>query len=156
MKRIRIVGCGSLAAGDDRLGLLAARLLRASLPPEVEVIEDATGGADPERWCAGAEVLVIVDAAEAGPGFPAGSFLRLEYPREKARLQNLTVRDTHGLSPAYALRLAENLGLLPPEVIVYALAGERFDPASPPSELWEQALAPAVEAIRCEVLARLR
>lgn len=119
------------------------------------MIEDVTGGADLERWCAGVEVLVIVDAAQAGPGFPAGSFLRLEYPREKARLQNVAVRDTHGFSPAYALRLAENLGLLPPEVIVYALAGERFAPASPPAQLWEHALNPAVEAIRRGVFARL-
>ena len=154
--RARVVGCGSPDGGDDQAGLLAAGALRISLPPEVDVQQDLAGGGNICSWCEDADLFVILDAAAASPDFPVGAWRRIDYRSEPRALQNLQMPSTHALGVAGALQLAERIGILPPEVIVYAIAAERFELGSDPSEPVRRAIDEVVRTAAAEILARLR
>jgi hydrogenase maturation protease len=156
MKRIRIIGCGSPDGEDDRAGLLAAEALRATLPPEIDVRQDPAGGVNIYAWCENVDLLVILDAAVAESGFPVGSFRRIDYLAQPNVLQRMQMLSTHVVSVTGALQLAEGIGILPPVVIVYAIAAERFNLGDRLSEPLRQAIDDVVQSAAGWVLAWLR
>lgn len=151
MKRIRIVGCGARDRGDDEAGLLAAEALRNLVPPQIEVLQDVAGGANLLDWCREVDTLLLIDAALATAQFPVGTSLRIAYPRERQLLANTGIRGTHALSLADALRLAETLGQLPGDVILFLLAGDQFQPGTSLAGALHQPLARLVAQIHQEV-----
>jgi len=84
MSRVVVVGIGNVLNGDDGLGPYAVRLLEAAweLPPEVEVVDAGTPGADLLALLDGCRAAVIVDAVSArgAPGelrrYDRGEILR--------------------------------------------------------------------------------
>lgn len=65
----------------------------------------------------GCQWLGIVDACRSG--LPPGSVLRMTWPDE--RLDTCTAGSTHALSLNNILQLAQTLGRLPGEVVIYAV-----------------------------------
>jgi hydrogenase maturation protease len=102
-----LIGVGNGWRGDDGAGLAVARRVRELAPTGVEVREvegDAT--ALVEAW-AGAEHVVLVDAAQSGAA--AGTVQRFD-----ARTQPLPVRSlrssTHAFGVSDAVELSRSLG----------------------------------------------
>lgn len=140
-----IIGVGNRWRGDDGLGLVVAERLAAGRPLPGVVVrrEDASGLADAWR---GADVAVVVDAMASSD--PPGTIRRFEVgdapvPRDTLRCS------THGFGVAEAIELARSLGRLPSRLIVYGVAGERFDHGSDLSE----PVARAVDEVIARILA---
>jgi hydrogenase maturation protease len=72
----------------------------------------------------GCGTLILIDALVC-PDAP-GTIHRLDWP--DLRLEALHPGTTHQLRPVQTLRLAATLGLLPPRVVIWAVAGACFDP----------------------------
>ena len=69
MRRVVVVACGNLDAGDDAAGIVAVREARAELEalPGVHVVEGAVGP-DLADLLADAEAAVVVDAVRTPGG----------------------------------------------------------------------------------------
>lgn len=72
MPRIGLVGIGNVLMGDDALGPYALKLVEAryELPPEVELLELGTPGADLALHLDGLDAAVVIDtvALRGAPG----------------------------------------------------------------------------------------
>jgi hydrogenase maturation protease len=67
MKKIKVIGCGSLLMGDDAVGCVVAReLLEENLPENVEVVEAGTPGLNLLCLMEPGERVIIVDAVVTG------------------------------------------------------------------------------------------
>lgn len=67
MGRKLVVGIGNLLLKDEGVGVHVIRALeKRSLPPDVELIDGGTAGADLLPYLSGAEKIIIVDALRAG------------------------------------------------------------------------------------------
>jgi hydrogenase maturation protease len=66
MARIGVLGIGNVLMGDDALGPYVVKLLEAryELPPEVEVLELGTPGADLSLHLDGLDAAVVVDTVK--------------------------------------------------------------------------------------------
>jgi hydrogenase maturation protease len=91
--------------------------------------------------------LIVIDAL-ANADSP-GSVVELFWHDE--RLANLRPGSTHDLGPAAALRLADALGLLPPNVIVFGISVTDFVPSQSLSQSAAQAACKLVERLRDEL-----
>lgn len=131
--RILIVGIGRPQSGDDSAGLLAAGLLAGRLAGTARVVADASGGWNALLSPDPPDLLVVVDAAEATDGLPAGEFCRLRYPEDAGALDACRTCDMHSAGPAALLGLAAALGNGAGETWVYALGSEQFAPETNPS-----------------------
>jgi hydrogenase maturation protease len=71
MSRIGLLGIGNVLMGDDALGPYAVKLLEAryELPPEVELRELGTPGADLALHLDGLDAVVVIDTVKL-PGAP--------------------------------------------------------------------------------------
>jgi hydrogenase maturation protease len=149
-----VVGIGNPDRGDDGVGPLVARELRARqrsglLSPDVSII-DRTGDALAliDDW-AGREAVILVDAAERCGA--AGEIHRIDLLRDVLSPE-LSLSSTHAFGVAEAVGLAETLGLLPAHVIAYAIEGANFAPGAPVSPK----VAAAVADVATRVVEDLR
>jgi hydrogenase maturation protease len=104
----------------------------------------------------GRGTLVLIDAlrpvsltrgkAKEQGALATGTVQRLEWPDASLEAA-LRPGTTHHLRPAETLHLAETLGLLPPNVLIWAIVGERFDAQS--------GLTPAVVAAVPDLVKRV-
>lgn len=150
--RVRLVGCGAPDAGDDSVGLVIAQRLLPRLSAEAEIRVAPGGGADLLQWFEAVETLFIVDAAAANSGFPVGEVRRFCYPADRRLLEVLAFSGTHTLGIVPALRLAEELGQLPSRVLVYAVAGSRFERGTGLSPALQGRLEEVVDHLAHEVV----
>ena len=138
MSGIRVVGMGS-PHGDDQAGWRLVEMLGTAV--------DATALSDPGRLLdhlEGCEKLILVDACRSGQA--PGTILRLSWP--DASLRTFAGGSTHSLGIGAVLALAENLGRLPPAVVLFAVEAESREP--------NQELSPAVSAALPELCRRVR
>ena len=145
---VLVIGIGNPDRGDDAAGLDVARLLAELALPGVRVLEapgDALALLD--RW-AGADRVVLVDAA--GPMGRPGRIHRLDaiaapLPRD------LALGSTHAFGLAQTVELARTLGQLPPRLVVYAIEGTRFDTGAALSAPVAEAVAVVAGRIAAEL-----
>ncbi len=149
---IVIVGCGRWLRGDDQAGLLAAEALLGMKLPDVRVYASESPAADIALYAADARMLVLIDAARAGPDLPAGTWRRLDYRDMKSRLRESTSASAHTISVATALALAERLGTLPSQVWIYAIGAQSTEPGSTISAVVARAVQDVSAAIRHDVI----
>jgi hydrogenase maturation protease len=74
----------------------------------------------------GVELLILVDAARSDAAHPPGAWQRIDYVRDRPRLGSRPNTNVHSLSVELALNLSHEMGRLPPEVWVYAIAAEDY------------------------------
>jgi hydrogenase maturation protease len=139
-----VAGVGHPDRGDDAIGPMVARRLRARVPDGVEVLEVAGEATRLLELMAEADAAYLVDAAVSGA--PAGTISRLD-PIATPLPRNLLALSSHGLGLVEAVELARALGSLPRRLVIYAIEGAEFAPGAP--------LTPAVAAAAVEVEARL-
>jgi len=120
---ILVIGVGNEYRGDDGVGLVVARGLRAMNLPDMLISESSGDGvALMEAWKA-AHTVILIDAAASGraPG-TIQRFDALTQPMPTS----CSFHSTHAFGVAEAIGLARAFQQLPPRLIVYAIAGKRF------------------------------
>jgi hydrogenase maturation protease len=110
--------------GDDYVGCLVVELLHA------RGIADAVAVSNPSdlfRYFPDCRLAIVVDGCVSGRR--VGSILRLDWPQERPDWGRR--ESTHGIGVGDALSLAESLGVLPREVILYGIEIRSAKPSSP-------------------------
>ncbi len=136
-----IIGLGNPLRGDDGVGVRVAELLAArQLPGSVEVIDGGTQGFGIVNLMAGRQRVILVDAANIGQA--PGHFLRFTMDEvdllgEPSPLGDDQYLNVHYAGLREALLLAQALGSLPQDVVVFGV--------QPANIGWEIALSPEVE-----------
>ena len=117
----RVLGVGS-PHGDDAVGWRVVEMLRrrSGVSAHLAAVEP-TQVLDHLGGC---RRLILVDACRSNQ--PAGTVIRLQWP--DAMLRSRPRRSSHGMDVADSLALAETLGWLPPEVIVWSVEVGRCEP----------------------------
>jgi hydrogenase maturation protease len=131
-----VIGLGNPLRGDDGVGVRVVEVLAAQpLPQDVEVVDGGTQGLGIVSLMEGRRRAIVVDAASVGRS--PGQFVR--FTLDEARLlgddQPLSV---HAAGLGDALLLAQVLGTLPDEVIIFGVQPSRVQ--------WDSSLSPEVEA----------
>jgi hydrogenase maturation protease len=150
-----IVGIGS-PHGDDQVGWqLAERLADAlsyeSLPREIEV-RLARSPAKLSDWLAGVTQLIVCDACR-GLGQPGG-WRRFDWPTDD--LAPLRATGSHDLTLPDVLQLADQLGRLPPDVVIWAIEAKAAVPNQPLSPEVAAAIPRVLEQILADFVADQR
>ena len=120
--RILVQGLGNDILGDDAVGLLAARRLRAFLPASVDVQEAAGGGIGLLDVLEGYDCALLLDSIATGT-HPAGAIL--EFTSDDFR--KLVAPSPHYTGVPELLQLAEQLDI-PFPTTIRILALEIADP----------------------------
>ncbi len=111
----RIIGIGS-PFGADQLGWRAIDQLRNAPMIDAELIKLDRPGSELIRYFAAVDNLVLIDAVQSDRA--PGSLMRLEV----ADLTSVACRtSTHGFGVAEALQMAEQLGLLPKNLLLIGI-----------------------------------
>jgi hydrogenase maturation protease len=151
--RLKIIGVGNEWRGDDAVGLLVVRRLKADPLPEVELAEcRGTVTAVREAWNDAAGVIVV-DAVVSGG--PPGSIYRFDAHRGGAPVQLSRSPSSHGWGVAEALALGQLFQELPPYLIIYGIEGQKFGPGQEVSQEVAAAIPEAVRRLRREIQAWL-
>jgi hydrogenase maturation protease len=147
--RVLVVGIGNPDRGDDGIGLLVVRQLAGQVSRDVAIVE-RTGDALAliDDW-AGHDTVILVDAA--APGQAPGSISRVDLVTDELP-SDVTLSSTHAFGVADAVGLARTLGLLPHQVIVYAIEGANFNPGAPVSGGVAAAVNEVVRRVADELL----
>jgi hydrogenase maturation protease len=142
-----VIGVGNELRGDDAVGLVVARRLRADVP-DVAVVEcEGEPVALLDAW-RGYDRAFVVDATQTG-GAP-GTVCRIA-AHEGPLPAELRRPSTHLLGVADAVELARTLGRLPRETVVYGVEGESFAAGAELSPRVAQAVGGVVAALRREL-----
>ena len=145
---ILIIGIGNEYRGDDGVGLVVARELRAKKLPHIVVIECSGDGAELMEMWKTAATVILVDAVSSGA--KAGAIYRLDALTQSIAA-SYSFPSTHAFGVAEALRLARALDQLPPCLMIYAIEGKNFAAGSGLSLEVEQAVREVVEQVASEV-----
>ena len=137
-----VIGLGNPLRGDDGVGVRAAQALRTrTLPENVEVADGGTRGLDLVNLMEGWPRVILIDASHVGR--TPGEFMR--FTLDEVRLLGdddpLSIHDA-GLREA--LLLAQVLGVLPEQVIIYGV--------QPAHLVWRDGLSQEVEATLPELV----
>ena len=107
--RILVLGLGNDILGDDAVGLLVARRLRAFLPDTVAVVESGGGGLDLLDLLEGYDRALLLDAILTGR-HPAGTILEFS----AAELAKNEAPSPHYAGLPTVMALADALGVVFP------------------------------------------
>jgi hydrogenase maturation protease len=118
-----IIGVGNRDRGDDGIGFVVSQGLRARVAENVRVLEESRDGAAILEAFAGADELILVDAAESG--MPPGTIHRIDAGTERIP-RDLLRLSSHAFGAAEAIELARALRMLPARATVYGIAGANF------------------------------
>jgi hydrogenase maturation protease len=146
--RICVVGCGRWLRRDDQVGLLVAQTLAKAGLPGVRIVATESPWSDILTELEDLDLLIVVDAAREGTDTPPGAWARIDYRQEPERIRVYGPSlDAHQLSVGAALSLASEMGVLPPDVWVYAVAVENCDHGEQVAPAVHQAVSELVERI---------
>lgn len=124
MKSMLVIGVGNWYRGDDAVGLVVARKLKAmNLPRVLAKEESGEGVALMEAW-RGNERVIIVDAASSGSRPGTVHTLNADSTTIPSAFFHYS---SHAFSVAEAIELARALKQLPSQLIVYGIEGKNFD-----------------------------
>lgn len=133
-----VLGVGNPLMGDDALGSLVVRALQArdDVPPHVAVMDGGTDGVGLVPVFEPYRRLIVVDAVLMGE--PPGTLRRFRWQDVRASGTDRAL-SLHQSSLTDALVLAEALGSLPHEVVIYGV--------QPHNTQWDQPLSTEVERV---------
>jgi hydrogenase maturation protease len=155
-----ILGIGNPLMADDGAGIQVIDLLRReTLPPGVELRDGGTAGVGLVSEMEGVERLILIDCARMAPR-PGengqtppepGCWRRLKLEEVRLLDHEGTSFSLHDANLRDALRLAEALDLLPPQVILYGIQPAAVEWDRPMSAQVSAALPGVVQAILQEI-----
>ncbi len=138
--RILILGIGNVLLSDEGVGVHAVRrLAERALPPDVDILDGGTSGADLVDELDGRDAVVVIDAA-GGDG-PPGTVYRCE---ARDLIEQGGALSLHEFGLLDSLRMAEQLGCAPCHAIVLGVQPATIAPGMD--------LSPAVSAVLPRVL----
>ena len=150
-----IIGLGNPLRGDDGVGVCIAEILAARpLPRDVQVIDGGTRGLGIVNLMEGWQRVILVDAANVAE--TPGQFLRFTLDEVDLLGGSSPLGGGQHLNVHYAglreaLLLAQALGSLPPEVVVFGVQPASTDWGSALSPEVQEALPDLIDAILGEV-----
>lgn len=145
-----VLGLGSPLMADDAAGIEVIELLRQkAVPPEVTVRDGGTGG-----WGLVAEMdeyqrVILVDSARMGAR--PGDWRRFTLDEVSLLSKDQPSLSLHGPGLDGALQLAEALGVMPPELVIYGIEPAEVGWDRPMSGEVRTALPTVAEAVLAEV-----
>lgn len=139
--RVRFVGLGS-PHGDDRAGWEVADRL-AAVVVDPRTVRQAAVPTDLFDGLDDCDRLVVCDACRSGDR--PGTATRRIWPLETTL--PLRSSGTHAFGLVDVLRMAETLGRLPREVVVWTIEGRDFAPGSLPSADVSRAIVEVAERL---------
>jgi hydrogenase maturation protease len=144
-----ILGVGNPLMGDDAIGILAIERLREyTLPNSVDLVDGGTDGIGLIPVIEQYRRVILVDAVPMG--LPAGSIRRMTW-QDIRLVEHEHALSLHQSDLTDALLLAETLGCLPSELILYGVQPLHIAWDLPLSEVVAQALPVVVNALINEV-----
>jgi hydrogenase maturation protease len=147
--RTRVLGVGNLLLGDDGVGIHAVeQLAQRNLPSHISIIDAGTPGWGLPMWFEGQEKVIIIDAVRMGE--PPGTWKRFD-PETVKLFASGEVLSLHEPGLANGLALAEALGALPEEIVIYGIEPAQCEIAQGLSPAIQQVLPPLVEEIYTEI-----
>lgn len=149
---ILVIGVGNPDRGDDAAGLAVARALAAHALPDVAIKESLGDGAALLSDWQGFAVVYLVDAMP--PSGHAGRILRFDATAQPLPAEVFT-GSTHTFGVAQGVELARALGLLPPSLVVYGVAGRDFAIGAPLSAEVTDTIRQVTAAILAELEQRM-
>jgi hydrogenase maturation protease len=149
---IRVIGVGS-PHGDDAVGLVAVRLLRAAASDGSIEFHAVDSGQRLLDFLDGQGSLILIDALRRESAI-AGTIQRLTWPDE--RIEALHPGSTHALGVPQALQLAEALGQLPKQMVIFAIEIGASVPGEQLSPAVAAALPELVNRVRAEIAVDIR
>lgn len=119
-----VIGVGNEQRGDDAIGLLVSRHIRALNLPGVSTRE-CSGDVSLllEMWKE-TQAVVVIDAVSSGR--KPGTLYRWNAARESLPV-DIFPASSHSFGVAQAIELARALGQIPPVSIVYGIEAKQFD-----------------------------
>lgn len=135
-----VIGVGNEYRGDDAIGLIVARRVRALNLPNVQVIEsDGEFTKLMESWKDAVRVILI-DAVQSGAAI--GTIHRVDVNKEELSTR-LFSASTHAFGVAEAIALSKAMGQLPECFTIFGIEARNFEMGS----LLSVEVATAVEKI---------
>jgi len=123
-RQILVIGLGNDYRGDDAVGRVVTRRLKAIGADNVRVVEESGEGAALIQAWKGADFVIVIDAVHSG-GAP-GSIHRFDAESQPIP-SSFFHYSTHAFSIAEAVELARALNQLPAKLVVYGIEGKTFD-----------------------------
>jgi hydrogenase maturation protease len=152
-RQILVIGLGNDYRGDDAVGHVVARKLKAIGADNIRIVEESgEGAALIEAW-KGANFVILIDAVHSGGS--AGSLHRFDVESQPIPTGYFQY-STHALSVAEAVELARVLGQLPAKLIVYGIEGKTFDSGAGLSQEVQEAVEELVRRLREELCTNSR
>ena len=121
-----LIGIGNEFRGDDAVGRILARRLAAMNLPGLEVLESSGECFSLMELWTDVEKAILVDALQSGAA--PGTIRRIDASTESIPADLVQQCSTHSLSLLEAVEMARALEKLPPEVVIYGVEGQSFDP----------------------------
>ncbi|MBE2196144.1 MAG: hydrogenase maturation protease [Anaerolinea sp.] len=134
-----VLALGNPLRGDDGVGAaVLAYLENCVLPPGVTLLDGGTPGLETALIIRDYGRVIIIDAAEMGTA--PGTWRRFSPSHGHLREDQEALRGTlHNAGLAEALALAQALGILPSEIVIYGVQPEIIG--------WEPGLSDPVRAV---------
>lgn len=124
---VLVIGVGNPLRGDDAAGRIVAERVRRRAKLFIKVVECSGEGVDLLEMWADAGTVIVVDAVASGA--ETGKVHRFEASQEPLPIR-FHASSTHAFGLGEAIELARALHQLPKRLIVYGIAGRRFDMGS--------------------------
>jgi hydrogenase maturation protease len=141
-----ILGLGNPLMADDGVGPRVIELLEAQpVPAGIAIRDGGTAGVGLVPEMEGYQRVILIDCAKMG--LQPGEWRRFTLQEAKLLEDERAALSLHHASLRDALRLAEALGVLPPETIIYGVEPARVEWDRPMSTVVESALAAIAQAV---------
>jgi hydrogenase maturation protease len=115
---VLILGIGNILLRDEGVGIRVIEAMRElKLPPEVELVDGATGGLDLVDVVSGRRKVIVIDAAQAD--HKPGTVFRMR-PEDLAPPGEGSIPQ-HEMGLLQTLKAVEHIGSPPQEVIIFGI-----------------------------------
>ena len=142
---VLLIGVGNDLRGDDRVGLVLARAIRAHGLPGVRVVECS---GDITAWFShwsGADTVVMIDAVVSGA--TPGTLHRLDVSDDPLPASHRSPSSSHVLDVGQIIELARALHRLPRRLLIFGIECEQFERGADLSPAVQASLPAAAAAI---------
>jgi len=151
-KDILVLGIGNTILTDEGIGVrVAEKMMKMSLPPEVEVMDGGIKGLDLLYYIEGRKKVIVVDAVKAGA--PPGTLFR--FTDNDLAAKKGIMRSAHGIDFSDVIAAARFTGTKPDEVIFLGIEPEDLNVSMELSPMIEKMIPILINLVMKEIDAYL-
>ncbi len=147
--KIIVIALGNTMRGDDGVGPVVCEKLKEFCLPDVDIVRSSGDAMNLIGLWEMSALAIVVDASVSGKR--AGTIRRLESTGELLE-KDIARCSTHGFGVNEAIGLANALNKMPEKLILYTIEAEVMENGASLSPLVKDAISPAAEQIRFEVI----